>query len=446
MSSYAVVDPHTGAQVSTYPTATDAEVEEAVAAAAAAHAPWADRSIAERAAVVRRIGELHVERSEQLGGIIMREMGKPLADAMGEVEFAGAIYCYYADNAERLLADRPIADLDGEGSALIRSQSVGTLLGIMPWNFPYYQVARFAGPNLVLGNTILLKHASQCPESSAAIAAIFTEAGGPSGVYANLYATFAQIADIIAAPSVRGVSLTGSERAGAAVAEIAGRNLKKVVLELGGSDPFIVLSTDDMDATVDAAVAGRMDNVGQACNGAKRFIVVDGLYDAFLEGFTAKMLALETSAPLSSAGAAAGLGEQVDRAVAQGATLATSGERSGAFFPAGVLTGLTPHNEVYHEELFGPIAQVYRAADEDDAVRLANDTPYGLGSYVFSTDQEQALRVAGRLDTGMVYINGVGLDSPELPFGGTKLSGFGRELGSLGIEEFLNKKLIRSLT
>jgi succinate-semialdehyde dehydrogenase/glutarate-semialdehyde dehydrogenase len=446
MGSYAVVDPHTGEQISSYPTATDAEVAEAIAAAAAAHAEWSGRSIAERAAVVRRIGELHVERSEQLGGIINREMGKALPDAIGEVEFSGAIYGYYADNAERLLADKPIADLSGEGSAFIRSQSVGTLLGIMPWNFPYYQVARFAGPNLVLGNTILLKHASQCPESSAAIAAIFTEAGVPSGVFTNLYATIAQVADIIAAPSVRGVSLTGSERAGAAVAEVAGRNLKKVVLELGGSDPFIVLSTDDLDATVDSAIFGRMDNVGQACNGAKRFIVVGDLYDAFLERFTEKMLALGMTDPLSSASAAAGLAEQVDRAVAQGATLATAGERDGAFFPAGVLTGLTPDNEVYYEELFGPIAQVYRAVDEDDAVRLANDTPFGLGSYVFGTDQEQALRVAARLDTGMVYINGVGLDAPELPFGGTKLSGFGRELGSLGIEEFLNKKLIRSLT
>ncbi len=446
MGSYAVVDPHTGEQISSYPTSTDAEIAEAVAAAAAAHAEWSGRSIAERAAVVRRIGELHVERSEQLGGIINREMGKALADAIGEVEFSGAIYGYYADNAERLLADKPITDLDGEGSAFIRSQSVGTILGIMPWNFPYYQVARFAGPNLVLGNTLLLKHASQCPESAAAIAAIFAEAGLPSGVYNNLYATIAQVADIIAAPSVRGVSLTGSERAGAAVAEIAGRNLKKVVLELGGSDPFIVLSTDDLDATVDAAIFGRMDNVGQACNGAKRFIVVDELYDAFLERFTEKVLALPMTDPLSSASAAAGLAEQVDRAVAQGASLTTAGERDGAFFPAGILTGLTPDNEVYYEELFGPVAQVYRAVDEDDAVRLANDTPFGLGSYVFGTDQEQALRVAARLDTGMVYINGVGLDAPELPFGGTKISGFGRELGSLGIEEFLNKKLIRSLT
>ena len=442
MGSYAVVDPHTGEQVSSYPTATDVEVGQAIAAAA----EWSGRSIAERAAVVRKIGELHVERSEQLGSIIHREMGKALPDAIGEVEFSGAIYLYYADNAEKLLADKPITDLEGEGSAFMRSQSVGTLLGIMPWNFPYYQVARFAGPNLVLGNTILLKHASQCPESAAAIAAIFTEAGVPAGVYTNLYATIPQVADIIADPRVQGVSLTGSERAGAAVAEIAGRNLKKVVLELGGSDPFILLSTDDLEATVDAAIFGRMDNVGQACNGAKRFIVIGDLYDAFLERFTEKMLALPMTDPLSSASAAAGLAEQVDRAVAQGATLATAGERNGAFFPAGVLTGLTPDNEVYYEELFGPVAQVYRAVDEDDAVRIANDTPFGLGSYVFGTDQEQALRVAARLDTGMVYINGVGLDAPELPFGGTKVSGFGRELGSLGIEEFLNKKLIRSLT
>ena len=446
MSSYSVTDPHTGEVIRTYPTATDAEVSAAIAAAAAAHAQWADKSIAERAAIVRRIADLHVERAEELAKIIQREMGKALADAIGEVEFSGAIYAYYADNAERLLADQPIEDLNGEGSAWIRPSSVGTILGIMPWNFPYYQVARFAGPNLVVGNTLLLKHASQCPESSAAIAAIFVEAGVPAGVYTNLYATFAQVADIIAAPSVRGVSLTGSERAGAAVAELAGRHLKKVALELGGSDPFIVLSTDDLDATVDAAIFGRMDNTGQSCNGAKRFIIIDSLYDEFLERFTAKALALENATPLSSASAASGLAEQVDRAVAQGASLATSGSPNGAFFPAGVLTGVTADNDVYREELFGPVAQVYRVANEDEAIRLANDTPFGLGSYVFTTDQEQAVRVADRLDVGMVFINGVGLDAPELPFGGTKISGFGRELGSLGIEEFLNKKLIRSLT
>lgn len=443
---YAVVDPATGEQIKAYPTATDAEIASAVAGNAAAHAAWSTRSIADRAAIVKRIGELHTERAQELGAIIVREMGKPLADAVGEIEFSGMIYDYYAENAERLLADQPIAMADGEGSAVIRPSSVGTILGIMPWNFPAYQVARFAGPNLALGNTVLLKHAPQCPESAAFISQIFVDAGVPAGVYTNIYATNEQIAEIIADPTVRGVSLTGSERAGAAVAEIAGRNLKKVVLELGGSDPFILLSTADLDATVDAAIFARTDNTGQACNAAKRFVIIDALYDSFVSAFTEKMLAMEAATPLSSAAAAANLAAQVDRAVAAGASLATAGERDGCFFPTGVLTNVAADNPAYREELFGPVAQVYRAKDEDDAIRIANDTPYGLGSYVFTTDQAQAVRVANKLDTGMVFINGVGLDAPDLPFGGTKRSGFGRELGTLGIEEFINKKLIRSVT
>jgi succinate-semialdehyde dehydrogenase / glutarate-semialdehyde dehydrogenase len=442
MTEYAVINPATGEKVRSYPTASDQEIGAAVDQVVGAHAQWSSRSIAERAAVVRRIGDLHIERSAQLGEAIVREMGKPLADAVGEVEFSGAIYQYYADHAEELLADKPITLVDAEGSAFIRPSSVGALLGIMPWNFPAYQVARFAGPNLVVGNTVLLKHAPQCPESAELIAGIFEEAGVPAGVYVNIYATNEQIADIIAHPGIRGVSLTGSERAGAAVAEIAGRNLKKCVLELGGSDPFIVLSTDDLDATVDAAIFARTDNNGQACNAGKRMVIVDPLYDAFVEKFTEKMLALD-AAPLSSVAAADNLTRQVERAVAQGATLATAGERKDAWFPAGVLSNVTPDNEISREELFGPVAQVYRAADEADAIRIANDTPYGLGSYVFTTDPEQALRVAQALDTGMVFVNGVGMDAPELPFGGTKRSGFGRELGTLGIEEFINKKMIR---
>ncbi|MEI6362627.1 MAG: aldehyde dehydrogenase family protein [Actinomycetes bacterium] len=446
MDSYAVIDPATGEQVSTYPVTTDAEIREAVDAASAAHATWSRKPIAERAAIVRRIGDLHIERAAELGAIIQREMGKPLADGTGEAEFSGAIYQYYADNAERLMADQQIDLADGEGTAVIRPSSVGALLGIMPWNFPYYQVARFAGPNLVAGNTVLLKHAGQCPESAAAIAAICVEAGVPEGVYINLYATIAQLGVMVADPAIRGVSLTGSERAGAAIAEIAGRNLKKVVLELGGSDPYILMSTDDLDAAVDAAVFARNDNTGQACNAAKRFIIIDALYDAFVANYTEKIKALELTSPLSSAKAAAGLAEQVDRAVAGGATLVSAGERRDAFFPAGFLTGITADNPVYYEELFGPVAQIHRVQDEEEAIRIANDTPFGLGSYVFSTDQEQALRIADRLDTGMVFINGVGLDAPDLPFGGTKQSGFGRELGTLGIEEFINKKMIRSLT
>ena len=443
MESYEVLDPSTGTVVKTYPLASDEDVARAVDAVAAAGRDWAAATPAERAAVIRRVAELHLERADELATIIQREMGKPHGDGVGEVEFSAAIYSYYADNAEKFLADEPVPLLDGEGSAVIRRSAVGALLGIMPWNYPYYQVARFAGPNLVLGNTVLLKHAPQCPESAAAIADIFREAGCPEGAYVNIYASNDQVATIIADPRIQGVSLTGSERAGAAVAEIAGRNLKKVVLELGGSDPFVLLSTDDMAATIEAAVAARLENTGQACNAAKRFIVADDLYDTFTEQFTEKLLSSTSGAPLSSPRAAENLAAQVDRAVAQGANLVTKGEREGCFFPAGVLTGVTPENPAYSEELFGPVATIYRASDEQHAVELANDTPYGLGSYVFTTDAEQAQRVADRLQAGMVFINGVGAEGAELPFGGIKRSGFGRELGRLGIEEFVNKKLIR---
>ncbi len=257
---------------------------------------------------------------------------------------------------------------------------------------------------------------------------------------------------MIADPRVRGVSLTGSERAGAAVAEIAGRHLKKVVLELGGSDPFVLLGAENLDEAVEAAVAGRLDNTGQSCNAAKRFIVADELYDDFLEKFTAGMTASEPSdptsadaelGPLSSDQAAETLQEQLDRAVAQGAEIAAGGSRDGNYFSGTVLTGITPDNDAHHEEFFGPVASVYRVSSEEEAIELANDTPFGLGSYVFTDDPEQAQRVADGLDTGMVYVNGVGLDGAELPFGGVKRSGFGRELGRYGIEEFVNKKLIR---
>lgn len=445
MSLYAVIDPATGDVVREYPTATDEQIEQALAAAAKAHREWSKNStVAERAALIKQVAKLHVERRDELAAIIQREMGKPLEQALGEVDFSAAIYEYYADNAEKFLADEPIELLDGEGSALIRRSSVGVLLGIMPWNYPYYQVARFAGPNLTLGNTIVLKHAPQCPESAAAIQQIFDDAGFPEGAYVNVYATNEQIAEAIADPRVQGVSLTGSERAGAAVAEIAGRNLKKVVLELGGSDPFIVLSTDDLDATVEAAVAGRFENTGQACNAAKRFIVASDIYDEFLTKFTDKVLAqADGLAPLSSVAAAERLADQVDRAVADGAKLVSAGERKGAYFPPGVLTEVSIDSPSYREELFGPVATVYKVDSEEQAVELANDTPFGLGSYVFTTDEEQAARVADRIDAGMVFVNVVGADGVELPFGGVKRSGFGRELGRFGIDEFVNKKLIR---
>jgi succinate-semialdehyde dehydrogenase/glutarate-semialdehyde dehydrogenase len=451
-SMYAVVDPATGETIKEYPTITDDELRDAIARADSAHLEWSRATVADRAALVRRVGELHSERRKELAEIIVAEMGKPVRQARGEVAFCASIYEFYADNAEALTADEPIELLGGEGSAVVRRSSLGVLLGIMPWNFPYYQVARFAGPNLIIGNTILLKHAPQCPQSAEAMAEIFRDAGLPDGAYVNIYATNEQIEWVIADPRVRGVSVTGSERAGTAVAEIAGRHLKKVVLEMGGSDPFIVLGTDDLDKTVEDAVAARIDNAGQSCNAAKRFIVIDELYQPFLEKFTVALTAVQEGdpreretelGPLSSQLAADRLEDQVRRAVEQGATVVAGGKRNGNYFEPTVLTDITPENDVYREELFGPVAQVYRVPSEDDAVALANDTPFGLGSYVMTNDPEQAERVADRIDAGMVYVNIVGADAAETPFGGTKRSGFGRELGRYGADEFVNKKLIR---
>lgn len=442
---YAVTDPATGQTLATRSTATDTEIEAALARAHQA-AEWGRTSTAaERAALLRRLGDLHAEQRATLAAGIVREMGKPLAEAEDEIDFCVEIYHYYADHAEEFLADEPIDVTSGPGGAVLRRSPVGVLLGIMPWNFPAYQVARFAAPNLATGNTLVLKHAPQCLDSAELLQELFARAGFPEGAYVNVYATNEQVGAMIADPRVRGVSLTGSERAGSAVAETAGRHLKKVVLELGGSDPFIVLSTDDLDSVVDAAVASRLDNTGQACNAAKRFVVVTELYDAFVERFTDRLLAGWSGAPLASAAAAQALGRQVDAAVAQGAHLVRAEEPHGAHYPPALLTGLTTDLAVARQELFGPVAQVFPAADEEDAVRIANDTPYGLGSYVFTTDPEQARRVTDRLETGMVFVNGVGAEGAELPFGGVKRSGFGRELGRPGMEEFVNKKLIRTI-
>ena len=453
MSTYAVVNPATGETIKEYQETSDEELRAAIGRADEASKSWpTSTSVADRAALVRKVGEQHSERRQQLAEIIVREMGKPIEQALMEVDFAAEIYGFYADNAEDLMADEPIELLGGEGTALIRRSPFGVLLGIMPWNFPYYQVARFAGPNLVIGNTILLKHAPQCPESAEAMQQMFDDAGFPEGTYENVYASNEQIEWVIADPRVRGVSVTGSERAGAAVAAIAGKHLKKVVLELGGSDPFILLGTDDLDEAADAAAEARLDNTGQSCNAAKRFIVVDELYDDFLEKFRERLAAAtpgdptaEDTAvgPLSSETAADRLEDQVKRAVENGAEVLVGGKRDGNFFEPTILTGIKPGDEASQEEFFGPVAQVYKVGSEEEAVELANSTPFGLGSYVMTTDKEQADRVADRIEAGMVYVNLVGADSPELPFGGFKRSGFGRELGRYGADEFVNKKLIR---
>jgi succinate-semialdehyde dehydrogenase/glutarate-semialdehyde dehydrogenase len=454
MSSYAVVNPATGETVKEYEEISDDELRAALGRAdEASRAFPTSTSVADRAALVLKVAELHSERRQQLAEIIVREMGKPIEQALMEVDFAAMIYGFYADQAESLMADEPIELMGGEGTAIIRRSPFGVLLGIMPWNFPYYQVARFAGPNLVIGNTILLKHAPQCPESAEAMQQIFDDAGVPEGVYENVYATNEQIEWVIADPRVHGVSVTGSERAGAAVAEIAGRNLKKVVLEMGGSDPFILLGTDDLDEAVTAAAEARLDNTGQSCNAAKRFIVADEYYDDFLEKFGEQLAAAKPGdptaedtavGPLSSQTAADRLEDQVKRAVANGAEVLVGGKRDGNFFEPTILTGIEPGDEASQEEFFGPVAQVYRVDSEEEAVELANQTPFGLGSYVMTTDREQGERVADKIEAGMVYVNLVGADSPELPFGGFKRSGFGRELGRYGADEFVNKKLIRS--
>ncbi len=454
MGIYATVNPATGETVQEYDTLDDAGVQDALARTQSAYEQWRTVSPGERAQVLTAVAKAYGERQDELARAIVLEMGKPLRQAVGEVQLSAAIYQWYADHGPALLEDEEL-DVPGADRTLVRKLPVGPLLGIMPWNFPYYQVARFAAPNLVLGNTVLLKHAPSCPGSALLMEEIFHEAGLPHDAYVNIFASNDQVADIIADPRIHGVSLTGSERAGAAVAEIAGRHLKKVVLELGGSDAFIVLDSDDLDATVKSATRGRMSNTGQACNAAKRFVVVDSLYDEFTEKLTASFAAMTPGdpadpstglGPLSSESAATTLADQVDRAVDQGATVLTGGHRvdgPGAFFEPTLLAGVTPENDAFREELFGPVGVVYKVADADEAVELTNSSPFGLSGSVWSSDEDKAQEVADRLEVGMAFVNEHGTTMPGLPFGGVKRSGFGRELGPWGMDEFVNKKLVR---
>ena len=453
MSEYRVVNPATNETEREFAAATDAEIEQVLERSERAYQSWRTTGKDERTKMLLRVAELYKERIDDLAALITREMGKPTREAKGEIQLVISIYRYYAEQGPALLEDVPLSPRAG-GTALVRKEPVGPLLGIMPWNFPYYQVARLAAPNLMVGNTIILKHAPQCPESALAMEQIFHDAGLLDGAYINVFATNSQIADMIADPRVSGVSVTGSERAGAAVAEVAGRNLKKVVLELGGSDPFIVLDSDDVAKTVQAAVGARMLNAGQACNAAKRIIVVGDLYSEFVDQFSAAMAALHPGdpadpasdfGPLSSEGAAELLMGQIRDALDKGATLRTGGQRldrPGAFVEPTVLTDVTPQMRAYREELFGPAAVVYRVADASEAIELANSSSFGLGGVVYSADQARAEEVADLLDTGMVWINSPQGSMADLPFGGTKRSGVGRELGPAGIEEFVNKKLI----
>src|ERR1700760_2215725 len=448
---YQVTDPATGEVTQKFDFATDAEIEAAVSAATGAFAQWRQRPVEERAAIVKRVAELFTERSKELAGLITTEMGKRPAAAVGEAEFCTDIFGYYADNGPGLLADKPVP---GHDNARIEYRPVGPVLGVMPWNYPYYQVARFAAPALIVGNTVIVKHAENCPTSALAIAQIMRDAGVPEGVYTNIFATHDQVATMIADPRLRGVSLTGSERAGTVVAAEAGRNLKKVVLELGGSDPYIILDTPDVEDAAETAWTTRVQKVGPACNSNKRMIVMDSVYDDFVAALVKRAAAMtprpagddsdEAYSPMVSRKAAENLLAQVQDAVSKGATLHVGGtldEGQGAYFAPAVLTGVTPAMRAYREELFGPVAVVYKVTSDDEAVKLANVVDFGLGGAVWSTDEGRANQVAKQLEVGMANVNTPAGGGADLPFGGTKRSGFGRELGPLGIDEFVNKRL-----
>ncbi len=453
--AYATVNPASGETLARFDQLDDASLNALIERADRAFRQWRVRPIAERAAIVGRAGTLMRERGEEFARLITLEMGKLIAESQGEVKLASSILRYYGKNGDAFLADAPL-ELPG-GRAVLVKEPLGVLIGVEPWNFPLYQVVRFAAPNLVIGNTILLKHASINPQCALALEQLFADAGAPEGVYTNLFISADQVARAIGHDVVRGASLTGSDAAGEAVAQAAGKHLKKVVLELGGSDPFIVLDSENVERTVKAAVMGRMANTGQSCVASKRFIVVEPAYDAVVSGMKAAMATMAPGnpmdaatklGPLSSAAAVDGLLEQIDDAVSKGATLVIGGkriDRAGNYLEPTILTAVTPEMRAYHEELFGPVAVVYKVKDDDEAIALANTTPFGLGGSVFGADLERARRVADRVQSGMVWINHPTTSLPNLPFGGIKRSGFGRELSQLGMNEFVNQKLICTL-
>lgn len=453
--AYASVNPYTGKTVATFADATDAEVEQAIAAADAAFRSWKLTSFAERARVMRNAAALLRRDTDAYARLLTLEMGKITAEARAEVELSAEILEYYADNAEALLAPEklPVKSAD-EGEAVVVHEPLGVLLAIEPWNFPYYQIARIIAPQLSAGNVMLLKHASNVPQSAAAFEKLMLEAGLPKGGFTNLYATRSQIEKIINDPRVHGVALTGSEEAGATVAAQAGRALKKSTLELGGSDAFVVLADADLDKAVKWAVFGRHWNGGQVCVSSKRIIVADEIYDAFLERYAAGVAALRagdpfdpqtTLAPLSSQTAANEVKEKLRKAVSFGAKAVEVGPavpQQGAFVQPTILTEVGSDNPARYWEFFGPVSMIFRAKDENDAVRIANDTPFGLGGSVFSADPKHGKVVAERISTGMVFVNHPTMVKADLPFGGIRRSGYGRELIGLGLKEFVNHKLI----
>ena len=453
--TYQSNNPYTGKVEKTFDDISAVQLEEKLQCAQACfQSDWRERSFAARAVILKSAAALMRDRAQAFAELITLEMGKLIPQSLGEVALSAAILDYYADHAETFLATEQLAT--PRGQAMVESSPVGVLFGVEPWNYPYYQIARFAAPNLMAGNVVMVKHASSVPQCALAFEQLLQEAGAPDGAYTNLFISKDQVAQVIEDPRIRGVALTGSEAAGAIVASQAGKHLKKTTLELGGSDAFIVLEDADLDKAVKHAISGRMGNAGQACTASKRFIVVEELADRFLEKFLSALGQFKpgdpmdkatTLAPLSSTQALEGLLKQVDMAVQHGARVVVGGKRidghAGAFMQPTVITDIRADNPAFKEEFFGPVAMFFRVADEDAAVALANDSPFGLGGSVFTQDIERGKRVARKIDTGMMFINSGAVSSPELPFGGVKNSGYGRELSSAGIQEFVNKKLIR---
>jgi succinate-semialdehyde dehydrogenase/glutarate-semialdehyde dehydrogenase len=453
--TYQSVNPFDNKLVKSFDELSDPQLEAKVAAAQACYATWKRTSYAHRAEIIARAAVLLHEQAETFAQTMTMEMGKRISEARGEVEFSSQILAYYAENAERFLA--PVDLHPKAGEAHMESSPIGVIFGVEPWNFPYYQLARVAGPHLMAGNTLVIKHAGCVPQCAIAFEKLFLDAGAPVGLYTNLLISHDQSNSLIDDPRIKGVALTGSTGAGRSIAARAGQNLKPSSMELGGSDAFIVLEDAHLDHTVKWAVWGRMYNDGQTCCAAKRFIVVEAMADKFLAKFQAALTALApgnpkdeatTLGPLSTEQALLDLVKQVDVAVAHGAKVLMGGkriDRPGAFMQPTILTGVEPGNPAFRDEFFGPVAMFFRVKDEDAAIALANDSDFGLGGSVFTRDIERGKRVASRVETGMMFVNNISWSDAELPFGGIKDSGYGRELGDMGIQEFVNKKLVRTL-
>ncbi|ENZ7342527.1 NAD-dependent succinate-semialdehyde dehydrogenase [Klebsiella aerogenes] len=451
--AYQTVNPANNQLIKSYPAHSDADVEAALQKADALyHSAWAKGDIAQRLPVLHKLADLIDSRAEELAKIASQEMGKLIKQSRGEVKLCAQIARYYADNAERFLA--PVKYPSDLGEAWVEHHPIGVLMAVEPWNFPYYQLMRVLAPNLAAGNPVIAKHASIVPQCAETFAHLVREAGAPEGAWTNLFISQDQVAKVIADDRVQGVALTGSEKAGGIVASQAAKHIKKATLELGGNDVFVVLDDADLERAVKIGVQARLNNAGQVCTAAKRFILHEKIAESFLSKFSDAFRQVKigdpldestTLGPLSSKEALETLSKQVDEAVKHGAKLHLGGKPvsgEGNFYEPTILTGITRENPAYFEEFFGPVAQIYVVKDDDEAIELANDSHYGLGGAVFSQDIERAKRMASGIETGMVYINWLTDTAPELPFGGVKRSGFGRELSDLGIKEFVNQKLV----